>query len=95
MWLRHTHLQVELGPALQPFGGVVEVEGVAPVGRVARLREVHLGLALLQPGEQPPGPSRVDPPLAEQAALGEARRAHDLTDDVQLRHASAGPAARS
>ncbi|KAK0149347.1 POC1 centriolar A [Merluccius polli] len=85
------HLQVQLGPALQPPGGVVQVDGVAPVGRVPRPGEVHLGLALLQAREEPPGAARVNPPLAEQAALREAARPDDLTDDVQLRHLGSDP----
>lgn len=40
------------------------------------------------PPPKPPGTplTSVQPPLAEEAALGEAAGPHDLPDDVNLRH---------
>ena len=45
------------GRTLQPFGGEVDVEGVAPMRHVVRLGVVHLRLPLAQPPQQLPGTS--------------------------------------
>lgn len=41
------HLQIDLGPALETFGRVVQINRVTPVGLVSGLRNVHLSLSLL------------------------------------------------
>ena len=89
------NLYNELWPALQPFGGVVRVHRVAPMGNsspssaVVRGRRVHLRLPLPQPGEQPPGPARLNAPLAEESpgdALAEVAGAQHAADQVHLAH---------
>lgn len=80
------HLEVKLWPALESLGRVVQINRVTPIRHVSCLGDIHLGLALLQPGQKTPCSSRVNSPFAKQAVLWETTGPDDLAYNVQLRH---------
>jgi hypothetical protein len=80
-------LNLDLGPALQTSGGVVDVDGMAPVGCVASLGVVHLGLTFPETLKNLPGSSRMNGPLAEQTFVGKkVASSNHLTYQVNFCH---------
>ena len=62
-------LNPEFGPALQPSGGKVKVNGMTEVRHSSCGGAVDLGLTLLQTRQNLPSPSGVETKLAEQSRL--------------------------